>query len=488
MALCSAYGGVITGVVNLDEAVVDNIINKMLNKNCIFGILAKPMSRHDAESYRQELRNISEMCESINSYDLTFGSGTRRNVTETFPNISRLQDVVDEIVERVNKSSNELWKTCVWFAGENKDSADVLGQTIISAMNSTSNKATQKFRKFNTHINPFKERLLFIPNEVVRRPQYCLKPSLMMSSFVSLVSSSELAGYMQLPERGYNGINVISTEHVKDDVFEYDTVTAHREGMTIGTICGSLMPFNISLQELVNHLLIVGGTGSGKTTTVISLLSDINKNNIPFCVIESSKKEYWKLASSVKNMKVYTSGNDGISLKLNPLAPEEGIYIGNHIDDLIYAFCGAFDMETPTKAALQNLLVYTYKHFGWNTNDIAYSCEHRYPTIKDMISLLPGFCKSELTYGNEVGNNIQGAISNRLNTLVEGTVGNIVNCEVGISAYDLCTKNVLIELDDLSISVKPFIANLLVVKMNEHLRQRDTDGKLNTHLQRLICF
>lgn len=479
---CSNYGGVITGILNIEETIIDRIIDSMINKNCIFAILARPFSKIESESYRQGLLSLGEMCESINSYDLTFGSGMRRNVRETFPNITRLHKALHIIADRIDKSSSELWKTCLWFSGENKNTADILGQAIVSAMNSTGIKATQKVRRFYTVTNPFIRNMLFIPSGVMRRPQYLRDSDIVLGSFISLVSSTELAGYMQLPMQAYNGINVIATQQDKDDIYEYDTVTPVRDGVTIGAVCESLIPYNISLQELVNHLLIVGGSGSGKTNTVMSLLYAAHERKVPFCIIESSKKEYWKMASFIKNMKIYSSGSDAISLKINPLVPEEGIYIGNHVDDLIYAFCGAFDMETPTKAALQSLIVYTYKNFGWNTNDIAFNDNKKFPTIKDMISLLSEFCATELAYGNEVGSNIQGAILNRLNTLIEGTVGNIVNCEFGIQAHDLCEKNVLVELDDLAISVKPFIANLLVIKMNQYLRQRDADGRLKNIL------
>ena len=192
---CSSYGGVITGVIDIDESIIDSVINKMANNNCIFAILAKPLSRAENEAYSHGLSSLFEMCESINSYDLTFGSGTRRNVTETFPSITRLGNAIKSITDKIDKSSNELWKTCLWFAGEDKNTADTLGQAIVSAMNSTAVKATEKIRKFNTVTNPFKSRVLFIPGDVVRRPQYALDSGVVFSSFISLVSSTELAGY-----------------------------------------------------------------------------------------------------------------------------------------------------------------------------------------------------------------------------------------------------------------------------------------------------
>ena len=475
---CSQYGGVITGAIDIEESVLDIIINKISNRNCVLGIIAKPFERAESKAYLQALRSLSEMCKNINSYDQTFGSGTKRTVTETFPDVTHLNAIVDNIEKRFSESANEMWKTCLWFAGETREDADVLAQTVISAFSSSSNKILQKFRRFMSTSNPFNEGMLFIPSGVVRIPSFSIDNSLILSSFISLMNSNELSSYMQVPLHSYNGISVISTEHKKNDVYEYDTTSDARGDIRIGQIAETMLPYNISLHELVNHLLVVGGTGSGKTNTIMNLLLSVNENSVPFCIIESAKKEYWYLAEKVNNLKIYSSGSDAIDLKMNPLAPEEGVYIGNHIDDLIYAFCGAFDMETPTKAALQNLLVYTYEHFGWNSGDIAFNGTKKYPTIKDVLDLLPQFCDNELVYGGEVGSNIQGAISNRLNTLIKGPVGNIVNCEKGISASDLCSRNTLIELDDLSISVRPFITNVLVVKMNQYLRQKDADGRL----------
>lgn len=475
---CSYCGGIISGITDIDEPVVDGIINSMKTRNCILGIIAMPFTKAKSEQYRQALRTMSELCADINSYEKTFGYGTKRTVAETFPDVTRLKEVLDNEEKRLAEVSDGLWQSCIWFAGENKEDAEILGESVISAFGATKQKASQKFRKYLSTVNPFSEGVLFIPDGIVRRPAYEIDNSLVLSPFVSLVSSKELAGYMQVPLHSFNGIRVISTEHDQDDIYEYDTVSTVSAGVQFGRISDSMLPYNISLQELVNHLLVVGGTGAGKTNTVMNLLQSAYKNNIPFCIIESAKKEYWKLATTVNNLRVYSSGRDAIDLKLNPLAPEEGVYIGNHVDDLIYAFCGAFDMETPTKAALQNLLVYTYKKYGWDTADIAFNGAKSYPTIKDMLHLLPQFCESELTYGNEVGSNIQGAISNRLHTLINGPVGDIVNCEKGIPARELCSKNTLVELDDLSISVRPFIANLLVVKLNQYLRQKDVDGNV----------
>ena len=53
-----------------------------------------------------------------------------------------------------------------------------------------------------------------------------------------------------------------------------------------------------------------------------------------------------------------------------------------------------------------------------------------------------------------------------------------MNTKSSITGKELCSGSVLVELDDLAISAKPFVMNLLLIKMNQFLRQQDNSNEL----------
>lgn len=64
------------------------------------------------------------------------------------------------------------------------------------------------------------------------------------------------------------------------------------------------------------------------------------------------------MVDTIPDLDVYSAGQDAKWLSIDPFTPEYGTVIGNHIDSLLYAFSGAFEMETPTRLALSGLLKY----------------------------------------------------------------------------------------------------------------------------------
>ena len=84
-------------------------------------------------------------------------------------------------------------------------------------------------------------------------------------------------------------------------------------------------PYNFNVFELCLHALIIGMTGSGKTTTVKQLLRTVNQHyEVPFVVIESAKREYFNILSDLatKDIMVFTPGletiNNSVPFRLNP--------------------------------------------------------------------------------------------------------------------------------------------------------------------------
>lgn len=481
----SSFGGIISGDLSFDGFMLDSVIAGMKGYDCFISVLAFPMNDPEASSYLDALYEIKQTSAFLLNNDMSYTHQTRNTAHRNYPFVSEIDACVEKMIKYYSDTDTGFWKSCIWFGCGNEKDSDRIGSAIAASLNSANKNKTVRARKFFTTFNPFSAGHLFIPEALYGDVSFGENEALLKPSLLSYVSTDHLSGLFQLPSKSVKGFKVIRLEKREEDADLFDMYQSVTEDSVIylGHIHHTDLPFALKPNDISEHVLITGATGAGKTNTLKKLIQrivhGIGRSKIPFLIIEPSKKDYWCLATDISELKVYSYGKDAELLCLNPMIPEEGTIIGNHIDSLLYAFSGAFEMEEPTRLALDGLLKYVYLSYGWDISDIVYYSGKRFPKIKDLVSMLYEYCNTSLPYGEEVKNNIIGSLFNRLSSLNSGIVGMSANSEVSISGKELCSGSILIELDDLSLDMKPFVAMLIMIKVDQYLRQSDNVSQLN---------
>lgn len=108
---------------------------------------------------------------------------------------------------------------------------------------------------------------------------------------VSLNTLQDAAVACTPPQRSYPGFWL---EGQSDEQLFPAVEAFHSSGlaMKIGTAIETSEPVMLSQKNMLGHMLVAGGAGSGKTTTIKTLLLDAYKKGVSFLVIEGAKKEY----------------------------------------------------------------------------------------------------------------------------------------------------------------------------------------------------
>ena len=129
----------------------------------------------------------------------------------------------------------------------------------------------------------------------------------------------------------------------------------------------------VSLASLTRHGLVAGSTGSGKSTTVMAILSQLWKQQppVPFIVLYPVDKPDYRVLFNDPDLRddllVFTLGDETTSpFRFNPFAVPPGILLKTHISRLIRAFSAAFDLQPPLPMIYRDALRRVYQHKGWN--------------------------------------------------------------------------------------------------------------------------
>jgi len=234
------------------------------------------------------------------------------------------------------------------------------------------------------------------------------------------------------------------------------------------------------VDQLTRHAFVAGLTGSGKTNTLMHLLSEAADLDVPFLVIEPAKTEYRELLGrkSLKDrLRVFTVGREQVSpLRINPFEVPEGIDVSTHLDLLKAVFMASFAMWIPLPQVLEQCLVQLYTERGWDfaTGDHkggrAAMGPNDIPTIADLVASVERTVPT-LGYKDDTTQEIGASLTTRLNALRRGTRGLMLDVERSIPMEELLGGPTIIELEGLGDDGdKAFVMGLILVRLYEHRR------------------
>lgn len=301
----------------------------------------------------------------------------------------------------------------------------------------------------------------------------------------SIVSGDEIAIQIGLPKKSVTGITVIPMAPFGRNVIEESSHyielgslyhMGHDEGSG-----ETKQKVRIDIDSLSMHTFITGSTGSGKSTTIYSILDKLIEHNvngsdsekIKFLVIEPAKGEYKDRFANYPNVNVYGSNHKKTPLlRINPFSFPDEIHVLEHIDRLIEIFNVCWPMYAAMPAILKDAVERSYVVSGWNLLTSEYRYEDQmgmpmFPSFHDVLDQIQ-VVLSESQYSSENKGNYIGALCTRLKSLTTGLYGQML-CSDELPASKLFDENVIVDLSRIGSSeTKSFIMGLLVMKLQEY--------------------
>lgn len=246
----------------------------------------------------------------------------------------------------------------------------------------------------------------------------------------------------------------------------------------IGTLPGSTSPVELPVRSLSKHALVVGSTGSGKTTTVLEILRQLwADHDVPFLVIEpvnSDADDYRKLLreAGFEALEVITVGDEGGKpLRFNPFEVPRGVLVGEHMANLLACFKAAFGLWEPLPSIYSDALTLTYLRSGFLASerpDGMAAVGRRWPTAVEFTKAMHEVT-SGLGYTGEVKSNIEAASIRRAQQLVRGVTASAFLTSVPNDIGRLLNHPVIIELKALgSGDEQALMMALLLNAITEH--------------------
>jgi hypothetical protein len=237
-------------------------------------------------------------------------------------------------------------------------------------------------------------------------------------------------------------------------------------------------PFIIPTRSLVRHALVVGSPGSGKTTTVLSMLAELwLVNRIPFAVLESAKTEYRSLlhVDGLDDLHVITLGREDVSpFRLNPLAPPPGVRCEMHVGAVLAALRLAMPLFPPLPQLLGKALDRAYAEAGWD-DDTTTAHGVAPPTLRSLLDAFEAVFEAARYVGE--ARDLAAAMRVRLESLLRGSVGRLLDTLEAVDFDGVMQRPTVFELDHISDpEERAVVAAMLLDRIRSAAKRRGTTG------------
>ena len=331
------------------------------------------------------------------------------------------------------------------------------GDCSIVGIKADSDNSFRVFSRMNTDISSF-----------------CLYPHLSkLPSWSTTYLLEEVASFFKLPIL-YDGENI--------EIPKETAPKLYNDGLYIGQDTMDY-PVYIPMKDLPKHAFFTGMPGSGKTNTMLHIVSQLRKAQIPFLAFEPAKKEYRAVFrdKSCKDVFLFSPHLQSyFPLSVNPLEFPVGVRLSDHINALLEVFQGSFVLEGATYKFLSSSIENSYTDLGWEIEDVN-NGEMPFPSLQDVYDRLNEEIEQS-TYDAELKGNLVSFLQVRLGSLMERDAGEVFNSKYSsLSPEEWLHVSAVIELETLNEQSKNFFILLVCHYIFETLRlpENSSDNVVN---------
>ena len=420
--------------------------------------------------------------------------GSSNGITYNTENktVTGMLERIDSQLKRIKEcESLGMWECAAYFLSPDNNVAEIAAANYKSLMRGENSgvevsaintwyKDDRSNKYGNDAINEIREYIINFANPVFKYGDIELTPC-------TIVSGRELAMHLSLPQKSVKGLPVVEyADFGREVITPYGT--KRMDSILIGDIYNKGIVdeqerVRINKQSLTMHTFVTGSTGSGKSNIVYGILSQCEKLNTKFLVIEPAKGEYKNLFCGT--CKVYgTNPKKTPLLKINPFKFPDDIHVLEHIDRLIEIFNVCWPMYSAMPALLKGAVEKAYQKLGWDLDTSVCENGEVYPNFGDLLEALDNvISKSE--YSAEVKGNFQGALLTRVRSLTNGLNRQIFT-DQSLEFEKLFDENVVVDISRVgSTETKALIMGILVMQLQEY---RMSNSGMNESLKHITVL